>query len=53
MDCYAWRIPEGCYQSLQPRESSTPMWFWAATAAVVLLSMRKKGNGRKVRARRR
>lgn len=58
MDCYMWRIPEGCYQSLEDQGCGTPTWFWiaAAVAGGLLLfggSKKKSTTARKVRARRR
>ncbi len=52
MDCYAWKIPEGCYSSaLLNQELACPSasWWWIAAAVVagaILL-----GGGKKKAAR--
>ena len=58
MDCYAWKIPEGCYASAMGGRCPSARWFWflaAAAAGLLLLRGGKRKSAttpRKVGARR-
>jgi hypothetical protein len=48
MNCYAWNIPEGCYESaMDANGCETPMWFWIALAAAGGLLLLGSGKKRK------
>ena len=35
MNCFAWRIPEGCYQYALTRQGCpSALWFWLAAVVV-------------------
>lgn len=59
MDCYAWKIPEGCYATaLASAELACPSvgWWWiaaAVAAGLALFGKKKAAASRPVRARRR
>jgi len=57
MDCYAWKIPEGCYATaLYGDGQCRANWWWiAAVIAAGLLLLggnKKKAPARRVRAKR-
>ena len=56
MDCYAWKIPEGCYASLDDQDLACPNvnWWWiaAAVAAGLLVFGGGKTKPRRTAARR-
>ena len=45
MDCYAWKIPEGCYAAVEDKPCPFPAWWWVAAAVAagtLLLGGKKK-----------
>ena len=51
MNCYAWNIPQGCYDAAidaNDKTCPTPTWFWIALAGAGLLLM---GGGKKRKVR--
>jgi hypothetical protein len=54
MNCYAWNIPQGCYDAAMDANAGcpTPTWFWIALAAAGGLLLMGGGKKRKVRAAR-
>lgn len=49
MDCYAWKVPEGCYASALGGEDRCPSatWFWIASAIAAGLVLMSGGKKRK------
>jgi hypothetical protein len=51
MNCYAWKIPEGCYASALGGGDGCPsaMWWWIAAAVATGLLLTQGGKRKPVR----
>ena len=50
MNCYAWKIPEGCYASALGQDGCpSAMWWWIAAAVAAGLLLTQGGKQKPVR----
>lgn len=52
MNCYAWKIPEGCYANALDTGCPSATWFWIASAVAAGLLLMGGGKKKPVRTAR-